>query len=337
MKLIVTIDTEEDSWGDYRPSEHTTENIGRIPALQSVFDEFYVTPVYLVTYPVAMSGEAVSILRPILDQGRCEIGTHCHAWNTPPFEEENTERNSMLSNLSSNLQFKKIKVLHETIQKQFGVEPVCFRSGRWGYNDEVAKNICRLGYKIDTSITPYTDWTKHNGPDYTHASPDPYRFSCGEIHGNSAEGEIIEIPVTVGFFQANFAFSNAIFNFIRRRPISYLGLIGTLHRINLLNKVWLSPEISTTKEMSRLTDRMMKNGYPILNMMFHSSALKAGLMPFVKTKEDEKQFLTRIREYLGFTRDRGIEPIKVSEAAKWLSGIFLALILEYSFPSLLRY
>lgn len=42
MKLVVTIDTEEDTWGKYLPDGYTLENIRRIPALQDLFDEFSV-------------------------------------------------------------------------------------------------------------------------------------------------------------------------------------------------------------------------------------------------------------------------------------------------------
>ena len=92
MKLIVTIDTEEDNWGEYKPAGHTVENIVRVQGVQQLFDEFSVRPTYLISYPVADDDRAVSILKGILERGGCEIGTHCHPWNTPPFEEEPNAR-----------------------------------------------------------------------------------------------------------------------------------------------------------------------------------------------------------------------------------------------------
>ena len=105
MKLIVTIDTEEDNWGSYNPTGNTVENIGYIRELQELFDKYDVKPTYLLTYPVATDDNSVSLLRGVMERGGCEIGTHCHPWNTPPFKEQTGPKNSMLCNLPSNLQY----------------------------------------------------------------------------------------------------------------------------------------------------------------------------------------------------------------------------------------
>ena len=104
MKLVITVDTEEDNWGDYRPTGWTLENIARLPALQRLFDDFNAQPTYLITYPVATDENAAAILGELLQAGTCEIGAHCHPWNTPPFEEPNTTVNTMLCNLDEHLQ-----------------------------------------------------------------------------------------------------------------------------------------------------------------------------------------------------------------------------------------
>ncbi|HTG02435.1 MAG TPA: hypothetical protein VK654_17770, partial [Nitrospirota bacterium] len=74
MKLVITIDTEEDNWGSYDSQEYTLENIKNIPVLQELFDRFGVKPTYLITYPVAMHGGSLAILKEIKDSNRCEIG-----------------------------------------------------------------------------------------------------------------------------------------------------------------------------------------------------------------------------------------------------------------------
>ena len=78
MKLIITIDTEEDNWGQFDAQKFTVENIERIPILQDLFDSFGFKPTYLLSYPVATNDRAISILKSILDRDRCEIGNHCH-------------------------------------------------------------------------------------------------------------------------------------------------------------------------------------------------------------------------------------------------------------------
>ncbi|MBI5180233.1 MAG: polysaccharide deacetylase family protein [Nitrospirae bacterium] len=316
MYLIITIDTEEDNWGDFSPTGYTLENIKKIPELQELFDEFNVKPTYLLTYPVATDKKSVSIFKKILKQGKCEIGTHCHPWNTSPFEEETNERNSMLCNLPADLQYRKLSSLHNTIVKKFGITPVSFRAGKWGYDKNVAKNLYKLGYKADTSITAYTDWSASFGPDFSDILPKPFRFSIEDIFSASSNGRMIEIPATVDYLYQNFGFSNILFKLFARNTINKMRLIGILNRLNLLNKVWLSPENSDSKDMIKLAKSMKRKNYNLINMFFHSSTLKAGLTPFVKTKEDERQFLQRIREFLAFARDEGIKSIKLSEAVR---------------------
>ena len=314
MNLIVTIDTEEDTWGCFQPDGHTVENVERILELQDLFDQFQVKPTYLVTYPVVMNDRSASILKGILEKSKCEIGAHCHPWNTPPFEEATDERNSMLCNLPGELQYKKISVLHDAIRRRFGVTPISFRSGRWGYGPEVAKSILELGYKVDSSITPYVDWSQDHGPDFSTISPCPYKFSCEDIFGHTPDGPLVEIPATIGYLQPNFALCNRILRMSTKRPLSRLWLHKILCKLNLLNRVWLSPEVADAKVMIQLARRMIANDYKLINLFFHSPALMQGLTPFVKSRADEIRFLGHIREFLVFARESGLLSITLSEA-----------------------
>jgi hypothetical protein len=316
MKLVITIDTEEDNWGGFGLTDYSLDNIKRIPVLQDLFDEFDVRPTYLITYPVATDERAILILRDILDRDGCEIGTHCHPWTTPPLAEETNERNSMLCNLPSALQYQKLASLLNVIKENFGVQPVSFRAGRFGYNNNVSRNLYAQGYKIDSSISPYTDWTSYHGPDFSNISPKPFRFSPENAFQNLSDGDMMEIPPTIAFFQKNFHLCAHILQILSRKAMRSLRLIGVLSKFNLLNKTWLNPEMSNSTQMIRLTKSMILNDYHILNMMFHSTSLKAGLSPFIKTKDDEKRFFQHLREYLIFTRDNNIEPLTLSGASQ---------------------
>ena len=127
---------------------------------------------------------------------------------------------------------------------------------------------------------------------------------------------MIEIPATVGFHQQSFTLSNNILKILNKKPMNKLRLIGVLDRLNLINKVWLSPETSNSKSMIKLTKCLMKKDYKFINMFFHSNSLQKGFSPYVKTEADECQFIQRIREFLAFTRDAGIESIILSETMK---------------------
>ncbi len=318
MKLIITIDAEEDNWGGYANRAFTTENITKLPELQALLDEFGAMPTYLVTYPVVQDERASAIIEEILRRGRCEIGAHCHPWNTPPHEEDGRRENRMLCSLPRELQYRKISHLHEAIRARFGVSPVGFRSGRWSYNADVASTLYRLGYTIDTSVTPYTTWMRYEGPDFTQASPRPYRFTVDDVFREIPDGPLLEVPPTIGFLQRHFALSNRILDAASRQPLARARLVGLLATLRVVNKVWLSPELSTGKEMIGLARSMMRNDYPLLNMIFHSTALQPGLTPFVRTSDDSRRFRRSLREFLVFARDQGVESIGLSQAGRFV-------------------
>lgn len=314
MHIAVTIDTEEDNWGEYSKKSYDVENIKRIPALQKLFAEFNIKPTYLITYPVATNRESVPILRDILQNGNCEIGMHCHPWSTPPFEEERNEYNSMLCNLPYDLQKKKLGRLHMAIENNIGAKATSFRAGRWGYSGTVSAAIRELGYNVDTSITPFTDWSEYHGPDFSRMMPETYRFNAPDIYKRVNKGELLEVPATIGYLQGNYSACAAVDRCLTTKTGKKLRLKGVLSRIGFLNKVWLSPETSDTRQMVQLTKMFMKNRNTIVNLFFHSTSLMSGLSYTVKTEFDQVRFMNRLREYFSFVRETGIRPIALSEA-----------------------
>ena len=317
MKLIVTVDTEEDNWGHVRASHYGVENIGALPDFQKLCDELGVKPTYLVTYPVVTDATAAVILRALLQGGNCEVGAQCHPWNTPPFEEPESKRNTMLSNLSQDLQHKKMAVLRDAIERHLKISAVSFRSGRWGYSHSVATNLAKLGFKVDSSITPFTDWASDGGPNFSTVEPRAFRFSPDDIFHESPDGELMEIPVTIGYvgwLSFDMRWSNAIQRIVQRKPFARARVAGILSKANLLRKVWLSPEISDAAEMIRLARHLQSRGYRFLNLTFHSPSLRAGLTPFVRKQQVEQRFWEKLRRFFTFARDSGIEAVKLSDA-----------------------
>jgi hypothetical protein len=309
MYLAITIDVEEDNWSNY-DADPAMSNIGKMLELQELFDLYKVKPTYLITYPVATDMKSVALLRKIMEDGRCEIGAHVHPWNTPPFEEGKSVQNTMLFNLDKELQYKKIESLHEKILKNFGVAPVTFRAGRWGFDQTVAENMCKAGYKVDCSVSPFVNWKSYHGPDFSNWTPEIKRLPLE----HQEQGDfLLEIPATIGFLQPNFKLCNTLFNAVSGSFLKHFRVIGILDKLKMLNKVWLSPEMSDGMEMIRLANRMEKEGYELLNMFFHSSSLKAGLTPFTKSPEDEKIILRRIEDFLENMAIRNVKPVTLRE------------------------
>jgi hypothetical protein len=225
----------------------------------------------------------------------------------------------MLCNLPPNLQLAKLHCLHEAIERTFEMAPIAFRCGRWGFDAEVARNIHRLGYRIDTSITPYTSWAQACGPDFSHVSPQPYMFTPESSTGRNQKGLVAEIPVSIGYLHGEFQACAKLSQRLRNGSLRGLKLGGLLSRLHVLRKVWLSPEMETTARMMQLVLQMKNQGYELLNLVFHSSALMAGCGPFVRTEDDAQMFLAKLQSFLGFMDKEGVTFTSLSEAARLIS------------------
>jgi len=307
MYLTVTIDTEEDNWGEFARSSYTVENLRQIPRLQELFDRYDVRPAYLISHPVATSSEGVTILGSFQQAGRCEIGAHPHPCNTPPLEEEPTEINSYICNLPSTLQYRKIETLTRAIEANFGVRPTTYRSGRWGFSEEIAGHLIQLGYRVDTSVFPVWNWRP--GPDFTHFSHEPFVYEAPCQSGGTCR--LLEIPASVDFLQSNRDLANSVFHSIDRLPLGGV-VLGGLKRLRALNRVCLSPEVAEVPDMIRLANTIARRGGRVVNFFFHSPTLLAGCTPFTRTAADVADFVARIEGFLAFARSAGFTPITPS-------------------------
>jgi len=241
---------------------------------------------------------------------------HCHPWTTPPYKERLNNYNSMLCNLPATLQFEKLQRLYEAIQHQFEIAPLAFRSGRWGFDSQVAKNILRLGYRIDTSITPYTSWAQCDGPDFSRFSPRLCEFTSPPVTGEFSGISLVELQATIGYLHGEFEACARLARSLERTPFRQLKVGGILSKLCLLHKVWLSPEMETPVKMMQLVRQMMSQGYEVLNLVFHSTALLKGYSPFARTEADEQRFLENLRRFLGLAKDEDVTCTTLSEAAR---------------------
>ena len=317
--LCVTIDTEEEGlWGGtYRRTGNTVENVRGIPRFQELCDRFGVRPTYLVDAPIVESGEAVEILRPIQDDGQCEIGTHVHPWCNPPFEEQITERNTYLCNLPADLQRRKIEWLTDAIADSFGRRPTSFRAGRYGFDATGIGILSELGYTVDSSVIPFTDYSSQGGPNFTHAPCEPYFPDEDDITRPATNGPILELPVTVGYSRKNFEAAHSL----RTRALASrwrkLRVVGLLDRLGLARRIKLSPEQSDASAIKRLIDVCLQRGSDCLVLMFHSSSLMPGLSPYVRDETALDMFLESISTVLEHcVLRRQIEQQTLSQCAR---------------------
>jgi len=316
VQVAITIDTEEDNWGQFDCKLPTVENIYQIPRLQSLFDKYGAKPTYLLTAPVINDKRSCLILKEIEVDGRCELGLHCHPWNTPPVDENISEKNSMLCNLHGDLISSKLEHLYTLFQNRIDGSPFSFRAGRWAINDAVVQALAELGIRVDTSVSPLVDWSKYYGPNHFFKKNEAFFFLDNKCNSLKTKQDILEIPPTIGFLQGPFPIFRLFRYIFSKKPLSYLHIIGILEKFNLLNLRWLSPELSSADDLVKLARTMINANRRIINFTFHSTTLLPGNSPFVKNEPDLQYFYFKIESFLSHCFEQNFEFSTLSEISK---------------------
>jgi peptidoglycan/xylan/chitin deacetylase (PgdA/CDA1 family) len=292
--LVVTIDTETDSprWKPQYP--FGLENIKVVPKLQKLFEKYNVKATYLVTYPVAKDKKSVEILGDFLKKQEIEIGAHLHPWSNPPFSSEAEKFKLGYPHLSK-LEFEKLVSLTESIEKSFNIKPVSYRAGRYGFDNESLGYLEKLGYLIDTSITPGINWFLDAGPNFAgFNSNQPYFLDSKNIK-LPGKSPVLEVPLSIIINR------NLPYFFDRAYKSLPLEIKYILRKIRLIKTLWLRPSISSFEEMKYVSDFILAKGQKIvLNMMFHSNELLAGANPYVRTNEEADYFFSRLDKILNY-------------------------------------
>jgi hypothetical protein len=315
VRVMVTIDTEEDDWGSYAPTGATTRNIGRLPPMHALLAGYGVRPTYFVNRPPLLDGEARAVLRTLALDPAAEIAAHCHPWNTPPLDGPAGAAGSMMSNLPPDVNRGKVAEVTRLIEEGLGVRPTAFRAGRWGFGATVAGALVDLGYAVDSSVSPFVDWSSHGGPDYGHASLRPYRFEAEDPLTPRSRGALVEVPITIGALRGDPVRGARARARLEAGRLSRLRLVGVLDHLGFFARRWLSPESSTAAEMVALADNLVRHGFDALNLTFHSCTLLPGATPFVGSAQDADAFRGRVEAFLGHCRDQGWAFATVGEVA----------------------
>lgn len=289
--IIITIDTEGDNlWN--KPTTITTRNANCIFRFQSLCEKYKFKPTYLVNYEMACSDVFTEFARDTLQRGRCEIGMHLHAWNSPPIFSlpiNANSGNSYLIEFPQDVMKEKVNFLTNFLQEKFNTKMLSHRAGRWAINDTYYKILEKTGYLVDCSVTPLVDWSKlsgatigSKGTNFKSASFKPDFVSCAP--------NILEVPVTIR----------------NKRVLNLKGLKSNkdiLRRIKyfLLGKdMWLRPSGNNLEEMKKLVDMVSLEGSDYLEFVLHSSELMPGGSPYFSTENDVVQLYQHLEELFYF-------------------------------------
>jgi hypothetical protein len=328
--LVVVVDTEEEfDWtAPFDPASTAVTNIACQPLAQRIFDAHGVVPTYVVDYPVAATPAAAALLRGIADAGRCEIGAHLHPWVNPPWDgapDAGTvePRCSYPGNLPPALERDKLAALTQAIEAGFGRRPVVYKAGRYGVGPATAGILRALGYRVDVSVVPHTDFSADGGPDFTALPDGPFAigpFAIGPFatgpgangpgangpgaNGPGANGgDLTELPLSVHFVGALAGAGRLLYPRLTSRPARRLRLPGIAARLGLLERLRLTPEGYRLADLRRQTRVALARGTRLFMLTYHSSALLPGATGYVRSAAERDGFLATLdaycRDFLG--------------------------------------
>ncbi|HEY8154135.1 MAG TPA: hypothetical protein VII72_08420 [Myxococcota bacterium] len=317
VKLLVSIDTEEDNWRPVREGI-TLENLRELPRLHRFLRELGLRPTYFVDHPVASTPWTLEVLRGIAGEGGGEIGAHLHPWNTPPLREEFTEANTMLRNLPPDLQRAKLETLREALRAVSGRPPTSFRAGRFGLGRETVAALIETGFDVDSSVTPFVSWAAYGGgSDFDGAPIDCYRLDGrGDPRIPAPAGRLREVPLSCGFTRRPFARVAGLYRRLTSEPLRRIPLASLATRAGLVRRVIGSPETNPVHDLLALARCLLGEGARFLHVFFHSPSLLPGLSPFVQNEGDRERFYRSVAQLVeGLARIATLEPTTVSECA----------------------
>lgn len=320
MKIyfLVTIDTECDKrhdWSIRYPFEFRNIMEAVPERLQPLFNKYGVKPTYLLSPEIIANQACVKVLKGL--EGVYELGTHLHGeyiephsnWFAPHTDE-------FQADYTYEIEHEKLKNLTKLFQDTFGYTPASFRAGRFGLGPHTLRILQQLGYKVDSSIYPFSiiQTIKHNF-NYYYFPVKAYYPDLADYSHTSVERTILHVPLTV---------HNRLFQRLPRslgKVLSQSSLTtGILKKIagrSTVKTFSLRPSTNSFDQMKKVVlahINLHNEDEPVfLNMMFHSNELVEGCSPYPQTQDEVQALLDRIGELLTFVKDK-VNFITMSES-----------------------
>lgn len=282
------MDTEGDNLWQWKPGKDiTTENTLYIPRFQELCEKYGFKPVYLTNYEMAMDDRWVQYSAKKAREGKCEIGMHLHAWNTPPefALEARFGGNPYITEYPAEIIEQKVITMMNLLRNRFEMPIISHRSGRWATNDTYFDILVKNGIQVDCSVTPEIDLSRipgcscNCGNDYRKAKKGIYEIYPG----------LLEVPMTTG-------------------RIHHLSSGSIKHRLKTLllgDEVWLRPIGKSFTQLKMLTEQTMKDDCTYLEFMVHSSELMPGGSPYFRTAEEVEEMYLVMEKYFSYISNLG--------------------------------
>jgi hypothetical protein len=303
MKCIITIDTEaDDQWK--QDGAATLLNLDALARFQQFMEERGVPPTYLCSYET-LTHPAIRELARAHAAGRAELGGHLHPWTTPPYDTLDEQVQRFPLEVPDNALSQKIQNLTEALSSLIGEQPLSFRAGRWGADARVYKHVYEAGYRVDSSVTPGINWktivrdaAKHTAiPNFETQTARPFM-----VPGT----ELIQVPMTV------ISTGAVSLPFITRiaHTRSWVGKIARL----LARPRWcrIFPE-TTYADLVAVYEAAKRQQLPVLVFMIHSSELRVGTSPYVKTEAALEHVYELLERFIAHLQGEQVSFVRMRE------------------------
>ena len=290
----VVVDAEEDFDWDrpVRGTPHATLCMRHVDELGRRLAAHAIRPAYLLTYPVLQDAPVVAMLRRLLERDECDLGVQLHPWVTPPFNPDDPEP-SYAGALPPAAEEAKLLALMAKFRACFGTEPRLFRAGRYGLSGATPGLLERHGFAVDTSLAPRSDFSGQGGPDFSAWDCAPFWFG--------QRRELLEMPLGRSVIGWSGTWAPALYAAgVRGRPL----VPAVLGRLRCAERVTLSPEGNDVAAMVRLLRHRLGCGQTVFALSFHSSSLRPGRNPYVRTPADLAVFHARMDRVLEIMASR---------------------------------
>jgi len=311
--LVATIDVEPDcslTWHYSNPLSFNAvhEGIGKI--LQPLFRKYNFTPTYLINNVVLEDQKSVDLLSSL--KGECELGAHLHPeFMAPDKKHDQYAGRKGVANCCfypAEIEFEKIKNITALFSRQFGYSPTSFRAGRFSAGENTIRSLEKLGYLVDTSVTPHVCWndaTREKPVDFSTAPEQPYWMETNNITRKAAHGKILQVPVSIAQR--------------KRNPVRELisSGAGLLHPWRKYRNQWLRPYYSSMQEMRFILQqyqlRYQQEKVVVYNLMFHNVEVMPGLSPYTKNVQQAEAYLHELEKFLAHCSNIGITSSRLSD------------------------
>ncbi|MDO3722586.1 WalW protein [Marinobacter sp. chi1] len=299
IKFVLSIDTEEEwDWeGPFPNRVISVENVSHLSTFQRQVRGMGLRPTYFLDYAVIENEYSRQILADLYkSEPEIEYGAHLHPWVTPPVVHAGSEASSHIVNLPMDTVSAQLRSLTKAIENVTGQKPTSFRSGRWGITDPILQELAKQGYLVDSSIYPFyeTEW-------FSCADYDSWPLTMSHL---GTTPELIELPVTAGFNHRPFGKAQSLHQTLEKPEWARFRVIGALWALRLHRKIYLSPELSSARDMIALCKQMLETDCPVIHMYLHSSSLLPGSTRYVQSESDKSRLMMRIEKVVNFLRSQ---------------------------------